>query len=217
MSSNLESEIKSYNNLFKQHDMALSKLNQIFKTMSINGIKFAEKSKKSLEEFFSELKNEHSSAMHIICLSNFYNGLKVCFDKMKLIFQNIDIQCSEKVSEFSTKFKNTNTESINSIYKLNKKLKEETSNLEKVKFDYFNANKVADQDYLKTQKKQKIKKKSKKIKTITHKILDEMKEKYFLKINCFNKNLSNHEKYYSKVVNKIYSAQEKKLHFFMKS
>ena len=75
MSSNLESEIKSYNNLFKQHDMALSTLNQFFKTMSINGIKFAERSKKSLEEFFIELKNEKSSATYIICLSNFNNGL----------------------------------------------------------------------------------------------------------------------------------------------
>ena len=217
MSSNLESEIKSYNNLFKQHDMALNKLNQFFKTMSINGIKFAEKSKKSLEEFFIELKNENSSATHIICLSNFYNGLKIYFDKMKLIFQNIDTQCSEKVAEFSTKFKNTNTESINNIYKLNTKLKEETSNLEKVKFDYFNANKVADQDYLKTQKETKNKEEIKKNKdnyAKSCKILDEMKEKYFLKINNFNKNLSNLEKYYSKVVNKIYSAQEKKITFF---
>jgi hypothetical protein len=37
-----------------------------------------------------------------------------------------------------------------------------------------------------------------------------MKEKYFLKINDFNENLSNLEKYYSKVVNKLYSTQEKK-------
>ena len=217
MSSNLESEIKTYTNLFKQHDIALNKLNQFFKTMSINGIKFAEKSKKSLEEFFIELKNENSSATHIICLSNFYNGLKIYFDKMKLIFQNIDTQCSEKVAEFSTKFKNTNTESINNIYKLNTKLKEETSNLEKVKFDYFNANKVADQDYLKTQKETKNKEEIKKNKenyAKSCKILDEMKEKYFLKINNFNKNLSNLEKYYSKVVNKIYSAQEKKITFF---
>ncbi len=120
MSLNLESEIKSYNNLFKQHDMALSTLNQFFKTMSINGIKFAEKSKKSLEEFFIELKNEIKN------------------------------------------FKNTNTESINNFYKLNTKLKEETSNLEKVKFDYFNANKVTDQDYLKTQNETKSKEEIKK-------------------------------------------------------
>ena len=41
-----------------------------------------------------------------------------------------------------------------------------------------------------------------------------MKEKYFLKINNFNKNLSNLEKYYSKVVNTIYSEQEKKITFY---
>ena len=56
MSSNLDSEIKTYNTLFKQHDNALYKLNQLFKTISTNGIKFIEKSKKSLEDFFIELR-----------------------------------------------------------------------------------------------------------------------------------------------------------------
>ena len=217
MSSNLESEIKSYNNLFKQHDMALYKLNQFFKTISYNGIKLAEKSKKSLEDFFTELKNENSSATHIICLTNFYNGLKIYFDKMKLIFQNIDTQCAEKVTEFSTNFKNKNNESINYIYKLNAKLKEETSNLEKVKFDYFNANKVADKDYMKTQKETKNKEEMKKNKdnyARSIKILDNMKEKYFLKINNFNKNLSILEKNYSIVINKIHIEQEKKISFY---
>ena len=217
MSSNLESEIKTYTNLFKQHDIALNKLNQFFKTLSINGIKFAEKSKKSLEDFFIELKNENSSATHIICLSNFYNGLKTYFDKMKTIFQNIDTSCAEKASEFSANFKIKNNESINSIYKLNTKLKEETSNLEKTKFDYFNANKVADQDYLKTQKETKKEEEMKKNKEIYEKScknLDIMKEKYFLKINSFNKNLALIEKNYGSIVTKIYSEQEKKISFY---
>ena len=217
MSSNLESEIKTYTNLFKQHDIALNKLNQFFKTMSINGIKFAEKSKKSLEDFFIELKNENSSATHIICLSNFYNGLKTYFDKMKTIFQNIDTSCAEKASEFSANFKTKNNESINSIYKLNTKLKEETSNLEKTKFDYFNANKVADQDYLKTQKETKKEEEMKKNKEIYEKScknLDIMKEKYFLKINSFNKTLALLEKNYASIVTKIYSEQEKKISFY---
>ena len=217
MSSNLESEIKTYTNLFKQHDIALNKLNQFFKTLSINGIKFAEKSKKSLEDFFIELKNENSSATHIICLSNFYNGLKTYFDKMKTIFQNIDTSCAEKASEFSANFKTKNNESINSIYKLNTKLKEETSNLEKTKFDYFNANKVADQDYLKTQKETKKEEEMKKNKEIYEKScknLDIMKEKYFLKINSFNKNLALIEKNYGSIVTKIYSEQEKKISFY---
>ena len=217
MSSNLESEIKSYNNLFKQHDTALYKFSQLFKTISLNGIKFVEKSKKSLEDFFIELKNENSSATHIICISNFYNGLKNYFDKTKLIFQAIDAQCAEKITEFSTNFKNKNNESINDIYKLNTKLKEETSNLEKVKFDYFNANKVCDQDYLKTQKETKNKEEMKKNKDNyerSRKILDSMKEKYFLKINDFNKNILVLEKNYSTVVSKLYTEQEKKISFY---
>ena len=117
MSSNLDSEMKTYTTLFKQHDMALYKLNQLFKTISINGLKFIEKSKKSLDDFFIEFKNENSSATHIICLTNFYNGLKNYFEKLKIIFQNIDTQCAVKVVEFSTNFKNKNTESINSMVK----------------------------------------------------------------------------------------------------
>ena len=217
MSSNLELEIKSYNNLFKQHDAALYKLNQFFKSMSLNGIKFIEKSRKSLEDFFIELKNENSSATHIICLTNFYNGLKTYFDKLKLFFQNIDSQCAEKVIEFSNNFKNKNNESINKISNLNIKLKEENSNLEKVKFDYFNANKIADQDYLKTQKETKNKEEIKKNNinyTKSCKILDTMKEKYFLKINSYNKTLSIYEKYYSSEINKIYEEQQKKITFY---
>ena len=217
MSSNLDSEIKTYNNLFRQHDNALNKLNQLFKTISLNGIKFIEKSKKSLEDFFVELKNENTSATHIICLTNFYNGLKNYFDKMKLIFQNIDTQCGDKVTEFSTTFKNKNNEVINNITRVSAVFKEETSNLEKVKFDYFNANKTADQDYLRTQKETKKEEEMKKNKEIyerSKKILDSMKEKYFFKINSFNKNLAILEKYYSNESNKIYTQQENKIKFY---
>ena len=217
MCSNLESEIKSYNNIIKQHDTALYKLNQFFKTMSLNGIKFIEKSRKSLDEFFIELKNENSSATHIICLTNFYNGLKNYFEKLKIFFQNLDGQCAEKVTEFSTNFKNKNNESINKISNLNLKLKEENSNLEKVKFDYFNANKIAEQDFSKTQKETKNKEEIKKNNinyAKSSKILDNMKEKYFLKINSFNKNLSVFEKYYSAEINKIHEEQQKKITFY---
>ena len=217
MSSNLDSEIKTYNTLFKQHDNALYKLNQLFKTISTNGIKFIEKSKKSLEDFFIEFKNENTSATHMICLTNFYNGLKNYFDKMKLIFQNIDTQCADKATEFSTNFKNINNEVINNISRVNAVFKDETSNLEKVKFDYFNANKAADQDYLRTQKETKKEEEIKKNKESyekSKKNLDNMKEKYFLKINAFNKSLSILEKYYSLESGKIYKQQENKIKFY---
>ena len=217
MSSNLDSEIKTYTTLFKQHDNALSKLNRLFKTISLNGINFIEKSKKSLEDFIIEFKNENTSATHMICLTNFYNGLKNYFDKMKLIFQNIDTQCADKVTEFSTNFKTTNNEVINNISRVNTLFKEETSNLEKVKFEYFNANKAADQDYLKTQKETKKEEEIKKNKETyekSKKNLDNMKEKYFLKINAFNKSLSILEKYYSLESAKIYKQQEDKIKFY---
>ena len=217
MASNMDSEIKTYNNLFKQHDMALYKLNQFFKVMSQNGLKFVEKTKKSLEDFFIEFKNENNSATHIICLTNFYNRLKNYFDKMKLIFQNIDSQCAEKVTVFSTSFKNKNNESINTISRVNAALKVETTNLEKVKFDYFNANKIADQDYLKTQKETKNEEEMKKLKDTYEKskrVLENMKEKYFLKINSFNKQIAILEKFYSTEINKIYLEQENKIKFY---
>jgi len=217
MASNMDSEIKTYNNLFKQHDIALYKLNQFFKVMSVNGLKFVEKTKKSLEDFFIEFKNENNSATHIICLTNFYNRLKNYFDKMKLIFQNIDSQCAEKVTEFSTGFKNKNNESINTISRVNAALKAETSNLEKVKFEYFNANKIADQDYLKTQKETKNEEEMKKLKDTyekSKKVLENMKEKYFLKINSFNKQIAILEKFYSTEINKIYLEQENKIKFY---
>ena len=166
MASNLESEIKTYNNIFKQHDSALYKLSQLFKIMSLNGLKFVEKSKKSLDDFFLEFKNENTSATHIICLNNFYNGLKAYFEKMKLIFQNIDTQCAEKVTEFSTSFKSKNIESINNITKINTKLKEEKSSLEKAKNDYFNSCKTANQDLIKSQNKTKKEEEMKKNKEI---------------------------------------------------
>ena len=217
MASNLESEIKTYNNIFKQHDSALYKLSQLFKIMSLNGLKFVEKSKKSLDDFFLEFKNENTSATHIICLNNFYNGLKAYFEKMKLIFQNIDTQCAEKVTEFSTSFKSKNIESINNITKINTKLKEEKSSLEKAKNDYFNSCKTANQDLIKSQNKTKKEEEMKKNKEIYEKSLqhsNDMKEKYFLEINSFNKNLSILDKNYIIEVNKIYIQQEKKIKFY---
>ena len=57
-------------------------------------------------------------------------------------------------------------------------------------------------------------KKNKEIYEKSCKNLDIMKEKYFLKINSFNKNLALIEKNYASIVTKIYSEQEKKISFY---
>ena len=58
-STTLDNEIKIYNNLVKQNELALFKLSQFFKNMSKNGLSFIDKTKKSLDDYFIELKKEN--------------------------------------------------------------------------------------------------------------------------------------------------------------
>ena len=115
MTLDLETEIKVYNNLIKEQEISMTKLYLFFKTITTNGFKFVEQSKKALEEYYIGLKKENSSATHIICLTNFYNGINKYFDKMKVTFQNLDNKCANKILEFSNNFKTNITKSINNI------------------------------------------------------------------------------------------------------
>ena len=115
MTTTFDTEIKVYHNLQKQHDFALNKFSSFFKAMTSNGLKFIESSKKSLEEFFIELKKENSSATHIISLTNLYNGLNKYFDNLNEMLHNIDEQCVNKIIEFSNNFKSKNNELISEI------------------------------------------------------------------------------------------------------
>ena len=220
MSLTLEAEIKSYNNFIKQQETTFLKLSQFFKAMTINGLKFVELSKKALDDYFIELKKENPTATHIICLTNFFNGLKKYFDKMKDIYQDIDVQCANKIIEFSNNFKNKVNEPINNLLKINNKLKEEKTGLEKTKNDYFNANKnVAEVETRIIQLKESKNKKEEEFRKnndILEKnieILDNMKSLYLVEINKYNKSAVNYEKIYDSEVRKIYFEQEKKIKF----
>ena len=109
---NFDTEIKIYNNIIKKNDTILSKFSSFFKNLTTNGLKLIEKSKKSLEEFYIELKDENQSLSYIKCLINFYNGLNKYFDELKNIYQNIDNQCVNKINEFLKDFKIKNNEYI---------------------------------------------------------------------------------------------------------
>ena len=141
MSSTLETEIKLYNNMLKQQEITFSKLSQFFKTMSMKGISFVEHSKKSLEDYFSELKNENETATHIIGLKKLYDEFKKYFDKLKEMFQKINTQFADKITEFFNNYKNSNNESIKKISDIIPSLKDANSNLKKAKNEYFNASK----------------------------------------------------------------------------
>ena len=220
MTSELETEIQVYNNLIKQNDLSFFKLSNFFKTITTNGFKFVDRSKKALEDYLTELQKENPTATHIICFTNFYNGLKKYFDKMKIMFQNIEEQCVNKIAEFSNNFKNQYTESINNLSKIDIKLKEERVNLEKTKNDYFNINKnVADLESKiihlnksKNKKEEEFKKNNDMLRKSSEN-LDNVKASYFSEINKYNKFATNYEKTYSDEIGKIHKEQEKKITF----
>ena len=221
MTLDLETEIRIYNNLIKDQEISLTKLHQFFKTITTNGFKFVESSKKALEDYCNELKKENSSATHIICLTNFYNGINKYFDKMKDMLQSIDNQCANKVIDFLNNYKNNINKSINNISKIDMKLKEQKVSLEKAKNEYFNANKTATSQeskiiHLKESKNKKEEeyKKNNDILEKYNQTLDTMKSIYLVEINKYNKSAVNYEKDYSKEVEKIYNEHEKKIEFF---
>ena len=55
---NLDTEIKDYSAYFKYCDLTNAKLISFFKQFILSGTKFISKSKKSLDEFFSEINKE---------------------------------------------------------------------------------------------------------------------------------------------------------------
>ena len=134
---NFDTEIKIYNNIIKKNDTILSKFSSFFKNLTINGLKLIEKSKKSLEEFYIELKDENQSLSYIKCLINFYNGLNDYFDELKNIYQNIDNQCVNKINEFLKDFKIKNNEYFNEIIGIDHLFKEKKVNLEKLVLESF--------------------------------------------------------------------------------
>ena len=220
MTSELEAEIKVYNNLIKQNDLSFLKLSTLFKTITTNGFKFIERSKKALDDYLIELQKENPSATHIICLTNFYNGLKKHFDKMNDMFTNIESQCVNKITEFSNNIKNKYMESISNLIKIDTKLKEEKIKVEKTKNDYFNANKtVVELESKIIQLKESKNKKEEEYKRNNEMLrqsqiyLDNVKAIYFAEINKYNKYATNYEKDYSTEIEKIHKEQEKKITF----
>jgi len=142
MSINFETEVKIYNYITKRDDIILSKLSLFFKNLSLNGFKYIEKSKKSLDDFLNELKDENPMTSYIKCLTNFSKSINQYFDKMKNIYQEINNQCVIKINEFLKDFKNENNVVFHDILEINNLLKEPKAILEKSKNDYFNSGKI---------------------------------------------------------------------------
>ena len=212
---NFDTEIKIYNNIIKKNDTILSKFSSFFKNLTINGLKLIEKSKKSLEEFYIELKDENQSLSYIKCLINFYNGLNKYFDELKNIYQNIDNQCVNKINEFLKDFKIKNNEYFNEIIGIDHLFKEKKVNLEKYKNDYFNSAKILSDHELKlNQIKNSNSVDFSKNYIIYEKYIvasEQKKNKYLIELNLYNKAIGDLEQQYSLIIGKIYIEQEKRI------
>ena len=212
---NFDTEIKIYNNIIKKNDIILSKFSSFFKNLTTNGLKLIEKSKKSLEEFYIELKDENQSLSYIKCLINFYNGLNKYFDELKNIYQNIDNQCVNKINEFLKDFKIKNNEYFNEIIGIDHLFKEKKVNLEKYKNDYFNSAKILSDHELKlNQIKNSNSVDFSKNYIIYEKYIvasEQKKNKYLIELNLYNKAIGDLEQQYSLIIGKIYIEQEKRI------
>ena len=124
MNLNLEKEIKSYSELTKQYELTLSKFALFFKTFGTEGQKFIQKSNKLLEEYFAELRKEPSNTTNNITFLSFYNDIHRAFQKYGEIFNNINTNISDKLSEIYKKMISNHNTALEKLIKLSNILAE---------------------------------------------------------------------------------------------
>ena len=192
MNLNLEKEIKSYTELNKQYEITFTKFILFFRTFSTEGQKMIEKSNKFLEEYFTELRKEPSSSTNNITFLSFYSDINRALQKLKTIFNNINLNIAEKLNEVLKKMVINNNNGLERLTKLSQTINENKLKLEKFKYNYFNACKS-------------VKEKEKKI--IKLRDNKKVKEEDFLKNNeilgKYESNAENLESTYKSELNKF--------------
>ena len=113
MTSNLEKEIKNYTEINKQSELTVTKLYYFFRTFARDGLKLIEKTKKILEEYFTELRKEAPSTNNNITFLGFYNDLHRYIEKFGNVFSSIDKNVGDKMEEMIKRMQNNNNEGLN--------------------------------------------------------------------------------------------------------
>ena len=134
---NIEEEIKKYSEYFKLSQNTLSKLSNYYKEAGKQGIKFAEKLKKSLDEFYVEMLKEVKSTSYIKFLVNLYNEKKNFIEKINTFFSGIEKNFGNKLEEYVKDYKNRNMDYISKLSYINESLSLGKTKLEKWKTQYF--------------------------------------------------------------------------------
>jgi hypothetical protein len=142
MNSNLEKEIKSYSEFSKQSEQTASKIYLFFKSYAEEGVKGIDKSKKILEEFFSELRKEPSSTTNNVGFLGLYNDVHRYLESLKNIYLSIEKNIVEKLAYMVKKIQYNQNIGIERLNKLSLIMDESRLKLDKYKHNYFNACKI---------------------------------------------------------------------------
>ena len=134
---NIENEIKQYSEYFKLNQSILSKLSNYYKETGKQGIQFAIKIKKHLDDIYIEILKQDRNTTYNKFLISFYNEKKNFIEKLKTFFVNIEKNLGDKIAEYEKNYKNKCKDILVNFNILNKNLFENKSQLDKWKNQYF--------------------------------------------------------------------------------
>ena len=218
MNLNLEKEIKSYTELNKQYEITFTKFILFFRTFATEGAKMIEKSNKFLEEYFIELRKEPSASTNNITFLSFYNDINRALNKLKTIFNDININIAEKLNEVLKKMVNNNNNGLERFTKLSQTINENKLKLEKFKYNYFNACKnVIEQEkrIIKLRDNKKVKEedfiKNNEILGKYESTAENLESTYKSELNKFNKLLETSENTYNEIIKTFKDEYHNKL------
>ena len=224
MNFNLEKEIQKYTEISKQSEQTISKIFQFFKNLASEGVKVIDKSKKILEEYFTELRKESSTTTNNVSLLGFYNDTHRFIEKLKTIYLSIDTNIATKYEKLLKKMQNNHGIALNNLSKLSIIMNDYKFKMDKFKHNYFNACKsVMEQEkriiQLKENKKAKeddfIKNNELLSKYVT--ILETQESIYKSEISKINKLLEQCEEVYQRNVKIFKDEYSFKLNFILTS
>ena len=218
MNLNLEKEIKSYTELNKQYEITFTKFILFFRTFSTEGTKMIEKSNKFLEDYFVELRKEPSASTNNITFLSFYNDINRALQKLKTIFNDININIAEKLNEVLKKMVNNNNNGLERFTKLSQTINENKLKLEKFKYNYFNACKtVIEQEkrIIKLRDNKKVKEedfiKNNELLGKYESTAENLESTYKSELNKFNKLLETSENTYNEIIKTFKDEYHNKL------
>ena len=217
MNSNLEKEIKEYNDFNKQVIVIISKLSQFFRFFGQQGKKFIKSSIKSFDEFNEEIKKENENSTFFITYSYFVSNFNSFLKSMEESFDSYDNKLGAYIEQYETKFKNSYGEAINELNNLSNAINEKKEKLEKIKYTYFESCKSSldlenRMKQLKDEQQEISKLKDQYAKSL--KGMDYNEDLYKSEIRKMNKLYEDNEENYKKIIKKFRDLNIEKIHFF---